>query len=1147
MKNLLYRLLVAVLLLFFTNAGYSQNQNKIWYFGDHAGLDFNSGSPVPLVLGQLNTAEGCSSIADNTGALLFYTDGQKVWNKNHLVMPNGTGLLGNPSTTQSAVIIPMPGNTTKYYIFTIDDLAGDMTYSIVDMTMAAGLGDVTGVKNVLLHTVVTEKQASVIRCDGNIWVLSHQWSTNTFYADLVTPTGISPTVSSSVGTVHIGGGGVAFNSVGQMKISQQGNRIGLAIRDAGLFEVLDFDINTGAVTNPITINPGSYYTAYGVEFSPDGSKLYGGTLLGNNVFQFNLLAGSAAAVSASATMVGSSGGLTNSLQIATNGKIYVAKSNSQTSGIGSLDVINNPNALGSLCSYVNSGQALGGKLSLLGLPSLMVIPPASGTINISVAGTTTICAGQSTTLTASGAPAYTWTGGTTASTAVVTVSPTVTTTYYITGSTACGTDTDTVTVQVDQLVNVNVSGSDDSICSGQSVTLTATGSTSYQWSGGSTAASASISASPALTTTYYVTGAVNACGSDTDTMTVYVENTPNISVAGISTVCAGQNTTLSASGGTSYTWSGGSTASTASVTVSPLAATTYYVTSSSLSCGSDTDTVTVNVDTLVIINAFSSDDSICSGQSVNLTATGSVSYQWSGGSTATSSSVLVSPGLSTTYYVTGAVNACGSDTDTLVVFVQATPVLNVTGTDSLCEGQSTTLTASGATTYQWSGGSSAATSAITVSPLVSTEYIVTGYNGSCSAIDSVTVSVDTLPVVSLSGLNTICAGQSSTLTASGAASYAWTGAVTSSASSVTVSPLTTTTYSVTGSNGACSTAFTYTVQVDPAPAVSITGSTLICAGSTAGYSANASGGTSPYNYLWLNGDVTSSISISPSAANTVVGVLLTDVNGCSDTASLIVVSVPLPSAILSGSVSGCGPLSVSFLNESTNAATYLWDFGDGTTSTLQDPVHVYPDSGSYSVTLITTNAAGCSDTLLAGSYVNVFPAPVAAITTSGNVDSEHPVLTVFNGSQDGSSCMLYYGDGASDAGCGWADITHVYENEGTYTVMQIVTSANGCRDTAETTISVIYETTFFAPNAFTPNSNGNNDMFMIKGIGLNDFKLSIYDRWGEKIFESNDIMKGWDGTYKGRLVEQDVYVWKVDYTTRRIGKQQQIGRVTVVR
>jgi len=624
-------------------------------------------------------------------------------------------------------------------------------------------------------------------------------------------------------------------------------------------------------------------------------------------------------------------------------------------------------------------------------------------------------------------------------------------------------------------------------------------------------------------------------------------STGSISIASTATtICAGQSVTLTASGGTGYSWSGGSTDTAASITVSPLTATTYYV-SGLVMCGTGRDTITVQVDSSVNVSVSASDDSICSGETVNLSASGSSTYQWSGGSSSTAAALTVSPAASTTYYVTGSVNACGSDTDTLTVIVQTTPVLSIAGTDSLCEGQSTTLTAGGAATYQWSGGSSAATGVITVSPVVTTEYIVTGYNGSCFAVDSVTVQVDTLPVLSVSGINTLCAGQSSTLTASGASSYAWSGAVTSSASSVTVSPSATTTYSITGSNGACSTAIAYTVQVNPAPAVTLTGSALICAGSTAVYSANASGGTLPYNYLWLGGESTPSVSISPSAVNTTVGVLLTDVNGCTDTASLIVVSVPLPSAILSGNVSGCGPLNVSFLNESTNADTYLWDFGDGSTSTLEDPAHVYTDSGSYNVTLITTNAAGCSDTLLADAYVAVYPSPVAAITTTGNVDSDHPVLTVFNGSQGGSNCVLYYGDGASDAGCGWTDISHVYENEGTYTITQIVTSANGCSDTAQTTVSVMFETTFFAPNAFTPNGSGNNDVFMIKGVGLNDFKLSIYDRWGEKIFESNDILKGWDGTYKGRFVEQDVYVWKADFTTRKLGKQQRIGRVTVVK
>jgi gliding motility-associated-like protein len=543
-----------LILLIFNILAYSQKQNNNWYFGDHAGLDFSSGSPVAVINGQINTAEGCSTISNNSGNLLFYTDGQTVYNKNHIVMPNGTGLLGHPSTTQSALITPVPGNASKYYIFTIDDLGDAMTYSIVDMALQSGNGDVTATKNVMLHPAVSEKQCAVQRCDGNIWVLSHQSTTNTFYADLLTPSGISSSVLSSVGTSHSGGGGGGtFNTVGQMKFSQQGNRLALAIRDAALFEVFDFNINTGTISNPKAINPGSYPVAYGVEFSPDGTKLYGGIITGSSVYQFNLLAGSATAISASATLIGSSSGFTNSLQLGTDGKIYVAKSVSQTVGIGFLDVINNPNLSGSSCSYVTSGLSLSGKSSFLGLPNLMVYPSSSQPLTIT--GTTTICSGQSTTLTATGAITYQWSGGTTASGSSINASPLVSTKYYVTGTSACGSVTDSIVVQVNPSPNVSISGPTN-VCSGDSITLNANGATSYQWSGGTSSTSSSLIVSPLSTTTYYVIGIAGSC-SGKDTIIVNITPVIPAQFTYQSSGCGEVSFVNLASGGSAFYWNFG--------------------------------------------------------------------------------------------------------------------------------------------------------------------------------------------------------------------------------------------------------------------------------------------------------------------------------------------------------------------------------------------------------------------------------------------------------------------------------------------------------------------------------------------------------------------------------------------------------------
>ena len=190
---------------------YSQNENTKWYFGNQAGLDFMTNPPTALNNGSLNTNEGCASIADANGNLLFYTDGVTIWNKNHAVMANGTGLAGNPSSTQSGIIVKQPGNPNIYYVFTQWPING-LKYSIVDMNLAAGLGSVT-ISNISLSASTTEKLTAVKHCNGiDTWVITHMNGSNQFLAFLVTSAGVNPiAVISPIGTIHTG-------QIGYMKV-----------------------------------------------------------------------------------------------------------------------------------------------------------------------------------------------------------------------------------------------------------------------------------------------------------------------------------------------------------------------------------------------------------------------------------------------------------------------------------------------------------------------------------------------------------------------------------------------------------------------------------------------------------------------------------------------------------------------------------------------------------------------------------------------------------------------------------------------------------------------------------------------------------------------------------------------------------------
>ncbi|CAN5919962.1 hypothetical protein BH24BAC1_BH24BAC1_07740 [soil metagenome] len=363
-------LFLLLLLLSLPSFAQTKIQTSVWYFGRNAGLDFRSGAPVALTDGMIYTEEGTSSICDPQGNLLFYTNGVRVWNREHKNMPNGQRLTGHSSSTQSAVIVPRPGNPSLYYIFTVDLQAGanGLRYSVVDMTKEEGMGDLIA-KNELLFTPVTEKLTAIRHRNGqDVWVISHRWNSNAFHAWLVTAKGVTGMpVTSHVGSVH---GGHGRQAIGYLKPSPDGSRLAAAIwKETHKFEVFDFDNATGVVSNPITLD--GYEEAYGVEFSPDGSKLYGGKNgMGGGkaeIFQFNLRAGSPQAIAKSATLIGSSTSRkVGALLLGPDGKIYVARDKNPFLG-----VIQNPNAAGQASSYVDDGFHLAGKKSEIGLPNFI--------------------------------------------------------------------------------------------------------------------------------------------------------------------------------------------------------------------------------------------------------------------------------------------------------------------------------------------------------------------------------------------------------------------------------------------------------------------------------------------------------------------------------------------------------------------------------------------------------------------------------------------------------------------------------------------------------------------------------------------------------------------------------------------------------
>lgn len=371
-----------VVILFLSQVCIAQLESAFWYFGKNAALDFNSGSPEIVLNSSMNTLEGCASISNSNGELLFYTDGDTVYNRNHQIMTNGTGLLGHNSSTQSAIIVQKPGSSHLYYIFTADGLTGGalgLAYSEVNMNLDNGNGAVTDIKNIELMEKGDEKVCAIKHQNGqDYWIVAKVGEETIYHAYLLTEQGVDPVpVVSNIGIHNIG--------IGYLKPSFDGTKIAAAFYNhLFLFpfnsypfaELYDFDNSTGELSNYQAIDQdiqGYNHRGYGVEFSPNNKLLY--VSVEREIFQYNLTAGSTQDIVNSKVVIASAN-IPDSvlafphmaMQLALDGKIYIA------SGLSfNLHVIESPNEIGAACNFIADHIVLntnsGSNHSYLGLPA----------------------------------------------------------------------------------------------------------------------------------------------------------------------------------------------------------------------------------------------------------------------------------------------------------------------------------------------------------------------------------------------------------------------------------------------------------------------------------------------------------------------------------------------------------------------------------------------------------------------------------------------------------------------------------------------------------------------------------------------------------------------------------------------------------
>ncbi len=360
MKKVFSLLFISCFITFLSEA---QNAGNIWYFGDYAGIDFNSGSPVSLSNSAMEIFEGCATACDNNGNLLFYENGEKIWDRNHNLMPNGSGLKGDTSSAQS-IIIHNPDSCNLYYVFTMGSHItpnGGVWYSVVDMNLNGGYGVViSNQKNIQLLNQSEEGIAAILNSNGHdVWVIVHKMGGKTFNAYPVTNAGVGAPVQSNIGPYRD-----ASNIIGQLKPSHNGNKLVMVNTFSTIYiDMFDFDKATGILSNDVSLTSYFSYTtgAYGIEFSPNDSLLYLSTIFSNNVlYQLDLYTWAALTLE-------EFGGNYHygSLQLAPDGKIYMANN-----GLNYLSVINDPNVSGTGCNFVANGFTLSpGTFCFNGLPN----------------------------------------------------------------------------------------------------------------------------------------------------------------------------------------------------------------------------------------------------------------------------------------------------------------------------------------------------------------------------------------------------------------------------------------------------------------------------------------------------------------------------------------------------------------------------------------------------------------------------------------------------------------------------------------------------------------------------------------------------------------------------------------------------------
>ncbi len=503
-----------------------------------------------------------------------------------------------------------------------------------------------------------------------------------------------------------------------------------------------------------------------------------------------------------------------------------------------------------------------------------------------------------------------------------------------------------------ELSGAPITTQNNTICAGQntSITATPTANVSYEWLQNNlpiqNANQVNYTATTAGTYALKVTNSTLNCVDTTNSIQITVNALPIVSGGQSQSLCTGASATLNGSGASTYTWNNNVTNG---VAFTPAATQTYTVTGTDANGCQNTAQVTVTVNVLPVVSAGQA-QTFCAGASATLNGSGASTYSWNNNVT---NGVAFTPLATQTYTVTGTdVNGC-QNTAQVIVTVNTLPVVSAGQSQSVCTGGSATLNGSGASTYSWNNN---VTNGVAFTPQATQTYTVTGTDANgCQNTAQVTVTVNSLPVVSAGQAQTLCTGGSATLNGSGASTYSWNNNVTNG---VAFTPQATQTYTVTGTDAnGCQNTAQVSVTVNTLPLVSAGQAQTLCAG--ASVTLNGSGAST---YTW-NNNVTNGVAFTTLATQTYT-VTGTDVNGCQNTAQVMITVNPLPTVNAGSTQNVCPGVQVTLT--ASGASTYVWN------NNISNGQAFTPNaSGIY--TVIGTDLNGCDDT--AQVSVNIYTAP----------------------------------------------------------------------------------------------------------------------------------------------------------------------------